>query len=210
MDIVFVRLSDEDYPKLMECLPLATKHRQAVVNKKSSDEAKALSLTAELVTLNEIRKRTGTDIKRIRFALGAHGKPSLKGGDIKFSLSHTKGAVCAVFSDNEVGVDVELRARQVSDRLIERSLSAPERASVSTSEDFMRIWVKKEAFLKRTGIGVTTELKAVDTSIFPDTLAMEYGEYFIGISGKGAEDVHITEMTAEELVKCFSRDLLLI
>lgn len=210
MEIIFIRVSEDSCSKVLECLPLATKHRQAVVNKKTSDEAKALSLTAELVALNEIRKRTGTDIKRIKFTLGAHGKPYLKDGNIQFSLSHTKGAVCAVFAENDVGVDVELRARQVSNRLIERSLSAAEKASVSSNEDFIRIWVKKEAFLKRTGIGVTTELKTVDTSIFPDTFAIEYGEYFIGISGKGASQAKITEMSAEELVKCFSRDMLLI
>ena len=210
MDIVFVRLNEADIPQILECLPLATRHRQAVVARKSDDAARALSLTAELVALNEIRRRTGTDIRRISFARGAHGKPYLRDGAVQFSLSHTAGAVCGAFSDGEVGVDVELRQRSVSERLIARTLSAAERAQVGSSEDFMRIWVKKEAFLKRTGIGVATELKAVDTSLLPDTLALEHGEYFIGVSGTGAQSVHITEMTAAELARCFSRDLLLL
>ncbi len=210
IEILVVRLCDDDYPRILECLPIATKRRQAVVAKKSSDEAKALSLTAELLVLNEIRRCTGVDIKRIRFGQGAHGKPYLKDGALQFSLSHTRGAVCAAFSDDEVGIDVELKSRSVSDRLKARTLSASEQENAISDEDFMRIWVKKEAFLKRTGIGVTTELKGVDTSLLPDTVAVEHGDYFIGISGKGAANIHITEMTAEELVKCFSRDMLLL
>ena len=211
MKIIVVKLSKEEYPVIMECLPVATKHRRAVVAARRSEDAKALSLTAELIALNEIRSITGIEPSRIRFEHGTHGKPYLKGGAVEFSLSHTDGAVCAAFSqEGEVGVDIELKNRNVSDALKRRTLSDTEQDRISTSEDFMQAWVQKEAFLKRTGIGITTSLKTVDTSIIPDTCAVEYGDYFIGISGKGAAAASIVEISAKDLAKCFSRDLLLL
>ena len=146
----------------------ATRRRRDSITKRRNDEDKTASLTAELLVLSEISKRTGTPLREIAFSYGAHGKPYLKDGGLWFSLSHTRGAVCAAFgdaADGEIGVDIELGSRRVSRGLYERTLSDAERSAVNSAEDFIRVWVQKEAFLKRAGIGLAAGLKGADYGI---------------------------------------------
>ena len=68
-----------------------------------------------------------------------------------FSLSHTRGAVLLALSDRPVGADVEL-VRTPPPRLARRF--------GLEGEDFFRSWVRREARGKRTGAGITGQLRA--------------------------------------------------
>ena len=78
-----------------------------------------------------------------------------------FSLSHAGGVVLLALSDRPVGADVEL-VRPAPPRLARRF--------GLEGEDFFRSWVRREARGKRTGAGVTAQLRA--------ETAMEPGERF--------------------------------
>ena len=78
-----------------------------------------------------------------------------------FSLSHTRGAVLLALSDRPVGADVEL-VRPAPPRLARRF--------GLEGEDFFRSWVRREARGKRTGAGITGQLRT--------ETAMEPGERF--------------------------------
>lgn len=86
----------------------------------------------------------------------ALGKPLIPGGP-EISLSHTKTAVAAAFSDGPVGVDVE-EIRPIADRLPERVLSAREYAWFlgrgRQTEDFFTLWTLKESYYKFLGTGL--------------------------------------------------------
>lgn len=207
MDIYVVEtgaLSFEDIEGYLSCVSPA---RRKAVMKKASDSDKVQSLIGGLLLRSELSKLTGLPLRKISFVRGAHGKPYLYGGDAQFSLSHTKGAVCAAVAPveaGEIGVDIELRDRKASDRLKERVLSDGESAVVKTDEDFIRVWVRKESFLKRIGIGVSTDLKGADTAFLPDTADFPCGAYRIGASGKGAAAAEIHIISAEELLSRFT------
>lgn len=179
------------FAEVEKFLPRVTESRRQSVLKKRDEAAKVESLMAEVLVLWGIRERTGMAPREVRFARGAHGKPYLVGSGLHFSLSHTKGAVCAAFSDSEVGVDIERRDRRVSEAVIDRVLSERERPMCSGGEDFIKAWVCKEAFLKRLGVGITRDLRNVDTLMLPDTAAFVHGDYLIGASGSGAEQAVI-------------------
>lgn len=220
MDILILTYSESiSWKELEGFLGCLTPARQRGVLKKKSCFDRINTLLSRLLVLSEISRRTGIPEKKIRFDFGAHGKPYLKNSSLQFSLSHTKGAVCAAFSAieassdsaadsgkpenneiGEIGIDVEDRSRRVADTMYKRSLSPEEQASVHTPEDFLRVWVKKEAFLKRMGTGIISDLRGLNTNILPDTAAFDCGDYIIGASGKGALTAAINMITLDELL----------
>lgn len=204
MDIIVIDTTGVKFSDVKNYLRCVSKSRQASVMKKSSDENKVLSLMAALLVRSEISRRTGIPMNSIVFEKGLHGKPYVKGTKLQFSLSHTKGVVCAAFSeDGEIGIDIERKDRKVSDNIRFRVLSENERRFAENPEDVIRIWVKKEAFLKRTGIGIATQLCGADTTILPDICVFELNGHFIGAAGKGAEQAELREMRLSELLKRF-------
>ncbi len=204
MDIIVIETTGVQFSDVEKYLRCVSKGRQASVMKKSSDEHKVLSLVAALLVRSEISRRTGIPAKSIVFEKGAHGKPYIKGTELQFSISHTDGAVCAAFSENgEIGIDIERRDRKVSENIRSRVLSENERRLAVTSEDIIRIWVKKEAFLKRTGIGIATQLCGADTTLLPDICAFEMNGYLIGAAGKDSDKSDLREMKLSDLLKTF-------
>ena len=108
-------------------------------------------------------------------ALADRGKPYFVGGTLHFSISHTKGHVfCALF-DKPVGLDAEELTRRVNPILVEKALSAGEKAQYDAAEDknraLLTFWVLKEADGKRTGNGVAihpnhTNFMLTDNRVF--------------------------------------------
>ncbi len=208
MEIIVVKTDNLSFSELEKYLPLVPPARREVILKKKNDSDKVLSVISGLLLRSELSGRLNLPPKKISFVRGPHGKPYIKGGDIQFSLSHTGGAVClavADTADGEIGVDIERSDRKISERLYERALSDNEKMFAQSSEGFLRIWVKKEAFLKRTGIGVATDLKGADTTILPDTADFRFGDYYIGTSGRNAENAKIVELSADELLARFNK-----
>jgi len=93
-------------------------------------------------------------------------KPSLPAANnqrnLRFNLSHTQGAaLVGVTVGREIGVDIEHR-RPITDleRLAEDVLSPQEirlwgeQAPSQRNATFYRIWTRKEAYLKATGMGL--------------------------------------------------------
>ena len=205
LDIIVIETAGVQFADVERYLHCVSKPRQDAVLRKRNDEQKVQSLVAGLLVRSELSRRVGIPFEKVAFEKGPHGKPYLKGGAVQFSLSHTKGAVCAAFADGteDIGVDIERRDRRVSENMRSRVLSENERSIAVSGEDIIRIWVKKEAFLKRTGIGIATDLRGADTTLLPDVTCFEAGAYFVGVAGKGAAEANITVMELSELLKRF-------
>lgn len=210
MDLFVLCYSPEiTWIELEGFLGCLTPARRRGILKKKQEPDRINALLSRLLILSEITRRTGIPQNKISFDFGNHGKPYLKNSGLQFSLSHTKGAICAAFSDisdkhgetaGEIGIDIERRDRRVNPAVYDRVLAKNEKPLVKSPEDFIRCWVKKEAFLKRTGIGIVDDLRGIDTTILPDTTAFNYGELIIGASGKGALAVSVTTVTVDELL----------
>lgn len=206
MDIILLRTNDdltwEELKGFMGCISSA---RRAVVNKKANENDKINALLSRLFITSEIMRRTGLPNRKIKFTYGAFGKPYLKNSELQFSLSHTRGAICAAFGENgEVGVDVERRDRHVNEIMYKRVLSDEERFHATSDVDFLRFWVQKEAFLKRLGVGITRDLRGVNSLELPDTAVVDCGDLLVGASGKGAPDAGVKEITVEEVLERFT------
>lgn len=205
MDILLMRVSEKltwnEVESYSGCL---SRERRNAIERKKQEGDRINALLSRMLILSEITQRTGIPERKIVFTYGANGKPYIKGGELEFSLSHTSGAICAAFSEQgEIGIDVERRDRRVSDVMYKRVLCEEEQFHLTSSADFIRFWVQKEAFLKRLGIGITRDLRGVNSLELPDTAVIDCGEVFVGASGKGARDAVVREISVDEVLSRF-------
>lgn len=202
MEILLMRVSDKltwlELEGFSGCLSADVRRG---ITKKKNERDKINALLSRLLVLSELSRRTGLPLRKIKFEPGTHGKPYLKDSETQFSLSHTRGAICVAFSEkDEIGIDIERSDRRVNESMYKRVLSNEELFHLTSDADFLRFWVQKEAFLKRLGIGITRDLRGVNSLELPDTTVTERRGYFIGASGKGAMDAAIREITVDEIL----------
>lgn len=100
-----------------------------------------------------------------RLEYDEHGKPAIAGRpDICFSLSHCREAVACAVSTRPVGIDVEA-IREYRPSLVRYTMNDEETAAVERADDpaaaFIRLWTMKEATVKLTGTGISTDMKGV-------------------------------------------------
>lgn len=119
----------------------------------------------------------------VHFAYGRDGKPSLAPSNhspaLHFNVSHARDyALVAVAQSRRVGVDLawtegETRVAHVAQRFF----SASERAALAgvvegaRRDAFWRIWVRKEAYLKGRGEGISEHIYETDFSAVVRTAA---------------------------------------
>lgn len=110
------------------------------------------------------------------------GKPYLAGAG-RFNISHSGEYVLAAFSDKEVGADIE-RITDFDAREISHYFHPEEQAYIENSTDtkgsFFKLWTRKEAYLKATGIGILEGLH--HENCLPDHLEDKGGWYLHSFS----------------------------
>ena len=82
---------------------------------------------------------------------------------VRFSVSHSGSLVVVAMAETEVGIDVEEIKEKPYGRIVERNFTAGEAAEVKDLESFLKVWTKKEAYLKLTGDGLSG-LRSSDVS----------------------------------------------
>ncbi|MCI8483899.1 MAG: 4'-phosphopantetheinyl transferase superfamily protein [Lachnospiraceae bacterium] len=106
---------------------------------------------------------------------GKYGKPYLLNDpQIHFNLSHSGQMVLAVFSQTEVGCDIEWIG-EGEEELAQKFFCSEEYdyikgqpEGVKRSQAFYRIWTLKESFLKASGLGLGLSLDAFEIIIDSD------------------------------------------
>lgn len=126
------------------------------------------------------------------FSYGKNGKPFLRDyPNIHFNLSHCRSAVACVVSNNEIGVDVQ-EIVPVSDGLAKRVLTEREyavfRAAENPLRQFCEYWTIKESWLKKTGLGIGTDLTALSAEdISEQTLFTSGKNYCCCVAGDSVQ-----------------------
>ena len=140
-----------------------------------NEKAALLSLSAL-----SLLHRSGADGT---LAYDASGRPYFSNRMCDFSITHTQNHVfCAIIDGEEptrIGIDAEdLERAELLDisNMVARWLSNGERelyAASPTPETFLRIWTRKEAYVKYTGEGLRGLQKA-DTATFCDVCFFDF------------------------------------
>ena len=116
---------------------------------------------AELLTyLQDQIQGEQTEPLTISYRYGEHGKPEITDFPKRFNLSHSGDYVVCAVSDGKVGVDIQ-KWVPFKERTAERFF-APEEWKLLQSlpveqrtEMFYRLWTRKEAYGKYTGLGIS-------------------------------------------------------
>ena len=122
-----------------------------------------------------LAEQAGTVPETLRFAVGDQGKPFLPDyPDLHFSLSHSGGIALAAIGGAALGCDIEACDPATADPLVAgRLFSAAERAMLAPlsgaawTAAFFDIWVRKEAYVKAIGTGLSTPLQSVCVTHIP-------------------------------------------
>lgn len=119
---------------------------------------------------------SGIELDRTcRHCGGAHGKPRLAGPgaatDVRFNLSHADDVVLLAFArGREVGVDVEAVRPFDHGGVAEVVFAPAERAALAAlpperrDAAFFRLWTRKEAYAKMTGLGLASGADGLDVT----------------------------------------------
>ena len=149
---------------LEEGLSLLPEQRRELALKFKYELGRRTCVAAYLLLCKGLEEEYGTFQKPI-FEYGEHGKPMIVGHpEIHFNLSHCREAVACVLSDQPVGVDIE-SVRSFSESLLHYTMNETEVALIKSAArpdiEFIRYWTMKEAFLKRSGEGLRSEMGSV-------------------------------------------------
>lgn len=119
-------------------------------------------IAAHVVVRQVLGWALGCDPTTLVFDIDAHGKPHLRGHDLRFNLSHSGShALVALGRVGRIGVDLEVRERLGdADRLAPRILAQVELDAFTAlplaerADALLRAWTRKEAVLKAIGLGL--------------------------------------------------------
>ncbi len=122
-----------------------------------------------------ISKINNIDPKKIKYNINIYGKPFISnenGYRLKFNLSHSGELVIYAFShESEIGIDIEILDSSINHLELaknyftnnEINYLSESQNSQKLSENFFRVWTRKEALLKAVGTGLFSDLKKIET-----------------------------------------------
>lgn len=90
-----------------------------------------------------------------KISYGEHGKPYCTEKKICFNISHSGDYVVGVYSDKEIGIDIQEKKR-VKETLKKRLLNEKENIQ---DDDIVKYWAIKESFVKMTGMGLSYDFR---------------------------------------------------
>jgi 4'-phosphopantetheinyl transferase len=125
-----------------------------------------------------LARAVGVDPSALAFDEDGHGKPRMRpgaGAQRHFNSSHSGQWVLHAFADVEIGVDIEqVRAEMAALEDFAWVLSPDERAYVLSAGESLRaaalatVWVRKEAYVKALGEGLSRSLPDIGIVAGPD------------------------------------------
>ena len=204
MEVKYILLDEsarfEDFERYQSIL---TPERIDRISRYRFDRDKLRSLVAGLLIYNA----TGG----AELFYGEHDKPYMKDGGLYFSVSHS-GDVVAIATDSvEVGCDVEYIVSDNRLKIADRFYHPSERDYVARAEDrlraFTRVWTRKEAYLKMTGEGISSDLTAFDTVLSPlseQIATFDMDGWMLSVCSEAKlirSDIYISELELKDLEK---------
>ncbi len=131
---------------------------------KTSKELLEIALKEEKITSYKISK-------------SINGKPYIDNSNIFYNISHKNKMVGLIISDSEVGLDIEYIDTENIKRgsTLKYFFTEKERESITTNEDLLALWTKKESYIKLNG-GMLRDAIGLDinnTNVIYDTFKLD-------------------------------------
>lgn len=131
---------------------------------KTSKELLEIALKEEGITSYKISK-------------SINGKPYIDNSNIFYNISHKNKMVGLIISDSEVGLDIEYLDTENIKRksILKYFFTEKERESITTNEELLTLWTKKESYIKLNG-GMLRDAIGLDinnTNVIFDTFKLD-------------------------------------
>lgn len=154
--------TEDDY-KIYNTLSIERKNK---IDKRNTDINKKICLYSDIILRHFLCKETHLKNSDLLFLKNEFGKPYLSNfTNIKYNISHTKDALLIGISDKEIGVDIE-KKRNINIRIAKRFFTENEYKYIlekNSSNRFLEVWTRKEAYAKFVGKGLSIGLNSFDT-----------------------------------------------
>lgn len=141
---------------------------------------------AAWLLLRQMLAERGLDADALPVVENGFGKPAFASGLAPcFSLSHAGDRVMASVSDAEVGCDVE-RILPIDDGMLKLSLVDDERTYLAAlsgearDRAFIRLWVRKESYVKAVGRGMDIDLSTFSAQDTPPSPGWVWQDFAFG------------------------------
>jgi 4'-phosphopantetheinyl transferase len=97
------------------------------------------------------------------FQYNEHGAPYIEHGPY-FSISHSKQGIAVAISDQPIGIDIEA-IRPLNEGLVHKAMNPQEQAQIAAAtnpaQEFIRLWTRKEAYVKMQGTGIISDMHEI-------------------------------------------------
>ncbi|MEC8963664.1 MAG: 4'-phosphopantetheinyl transferase superfamily protein [Pseudomonadota bacterium] len=156
----------------------AEEHQRAARFRNSKDGRRFTLARGSLRSI--LGQYLGTPANSIQLSYNAYGKPRLAEthqAHIEFNLSHSGDyALCALTKRHSIGIDIEKIRNDDPDyylRLATRFFSRKEFEAIDAAPEndrtllFFACWTRKEAYLKRHGLGLRLPLSGFTVNVDP-------------------------------------------
>lgn len=159
---------------------LLTADERAMARRLRDDDDRARRVQARAARRRLLARYVGADPEALRFSDGIDGKPELVGRagrpSVRFNVSHSGSVILiAVAIDREVGIDVErIQTGFPWEQVAGSSFSSAEVDTIRGLSETRRVgaffdcWVRKEAYLKGLGQGLTRSTRDFVVPLGPD------------------------------------------
>lgn len=153
-----------------------------------SDYDKKIDFKLNLI--DQIAQKFQLNKEYINIKKNEKGKPYIENhSDIHLGISHSKDKIIYGYSNVKFGIDIEKvrNLEHFNNSFFKKVLTSNEynflfKESKSFDKDFIKIWTKKEAYLKYLGIGISEILNIIDTfEIENNIYCFEIDDYIISI-----------------------------
>jgi 4'-phosphopantetheinyl transferase len=143
---------------------LSAPYRKSFFRYKNTKSAQR-SLLGELLSRKVLSQKLKISRNKIAFKKTINGKPFIEAANTHFNISHSGEWVVLAYSDQEVGIDIEI-IRPINYRIAERFFSTEEFNALENKQQdekleyFFDLWTLKESYLKLLGTGLTKSLNS--------------------------------------------------
>ncbi|WP_165763843.1 4'-phosphopantetheinyl transferase family protein [Halalkalibacter urbisdiaboli] len=132
-------------------------------NKRKSDFE--LRLCTHVLLRMMINRFYQYDVNKLTFGKNLYGKLYIEQADIHFNISHSHEWGICVIDRTPVGVDIE-KVKPINVQSMMKCFSESEQKTLlqlqktDQIQEFYRIWVLKESYLKKLGVGLSKALNS--------------------------------------------------
>ena len=162
--LIFDDMTQCSAQEVARLLPLVSAQRREQALRYTHTFGQYCCLKSYELLLELYNEWCGAEHDRLpEFLYNEHGAPYWAVGPY-FSISHCKQGIAVVVSDQPVGIDIE-GMRKVDDGLVHKTMNTQEQAQIAAAanpeQEFIRLWTRKEAYVKMLGTGIISDMHQI-------------------------------------------------